>query len=353
QVEQLRADGVHKEVLREGTGPLPDFRDGTKATFHYRTLRCGDEEQPLDDSRARGKPMELIAGKKFKLPVWEAALRTMRPGERARFRCDTKHVVLYPLVSKSLRNIAAGKDPLEGQRHCCSIAQLHDHYSLGYPDLDELQKNPQPLIFDIEVLKVEAPGSYQQDPWAMTDEEKLQAVPQIHKQGNELYRQGKVQEAASKYYDAIACLKNLQMKVGLPGSTSLPVRGSFPSLSLLCLILQEQPGSPDWIELDQKITPLLLNYCQCKLQCEEYYEVLDHCSSILNKYEDNVKAYFKRGKAHAAVWNVAEAQADFAKVLALDPSLRPVVSKELRSLEARLREKDAEDKIRFKGIFSQ
>lgn len=68
---------------------------------------------------------------------------------------------------------------------------------------------------------------------------------------------------------------------------------------------------------------------------------------------DNVKAYFKRGKAHAAVWNVAEAQADFAKVLALDPSLRPVVSKELRSLEARLREKDAEDKIRFKGIFSQ
>lgn len=68
---------------------------------------------------------------------------------------------------------------------------------------------------------------------------------------------------------------------------------------------------------------------------------------------DNVKAYFKRGKAHAAVWNVAEARADFAKVLALDPSLRTVVSKELRSLEARLREKDAEDKIRFKDIFSQ
>lgn len=44
----------------------------------------------MDDSRERGKPMELIAGKKFKLPVWEAALRTMRPGERARFRCDAK-----------------------------------------------------------------------------------------------------------------------------------------------------------------------------------------------------------------------------------------------------------------------
>lgn len=65
-----------------------------------------------------------------------------------------QHVVLYPLVAKSLRNIAAGKDPLEGQRHCCGIAQMHEHNSLGHADLDALQQNPQPLIFDIEMLKV-------------------------------------------------------------------------------------------------------------------------------------------------------------------------------------------------------
>lgn len=63
-------------------------------------------------------------------------------------------MVLYPLVAKSLRNIAAGKDPLEGQRHCCGIAQMHEHNSLGHADLDALQQNPQPLIFDIEMLKV-------------------------------------------------------------------------------------------------------------------------------------------------------------------------------------------------------
>ncbi|XP_067406768.1 AH receptor-interacting protein isoform X2 [Emydura macquarii macquarii] len=256
-VAQLRADGIMKRLVQEGRGPLPDYRDGTKATFHYCTMLSDGECRLLDDSRARGKPMELIVGKKFKLPVWETILCTMREGEQAEFLCDTKHVVLYPLVAKSLRNIAAGKDPLEGQRHCCGIAQMHEHHSLGYPDLDALQQNPQPLIFAIDMLKVEAPGSYRQDPWAMTDEEKMQAVPLIHEEGNELYRQGKVAEAAAKYYDAIACLKNLQMK--------------------------EQPGSPDWIQLDLKITPLLLNYCQCKLLCQEYYEVLDHCSSILNK----------------------------------------------------------------------
>uniref|UniRef100_A0A4W2DQZ6 peptidylprolyl isomerase n=1 Tax=Bos indicus x Bos taurus TaxID=30522 RepID=A0A4W2DQZ6_BOBOX len=305
-IARLREDGIQKRVIQEGRGALPDFQDGTKATFHYRTLRSDEEGAVLDDSRVRGKPMELIIGKKFKLPVWETIVRTMREGEIAQFCCDVKHVVLYPLVAKSLRNIAAGKDPLEGQRHCCGIAQMHEHNSLGHADLDALQQNPQPLIFDIEMLKVENPGTYQQDPWAMTDEEKAKAVPVIHQEGNRLYREGHVKEAAAKYYDAIACLKNLQMK--------------------------EQPGSPDWIQLDQQITPLLLNYCQCKLVAEEYYEVLDHCSSILNKYDDNVKAYFKRGKAHAAVWNAQEAQADFAKVLQLDPALAPVALQEHRLL---------------------
>lgn len=44
----------------------------------------------LDDSRVRGKPMELIIGKKFKLPVWETIVSTMREGEIAQFHCDVK-----------------------------------------------------------------------------------------------------------------------------------------------------------------------------------------------------------------------------------------------------------------------
>lgn len=49
----------------------------------------------LDDSRVRGKPMELIIGKKFKLPVWETIVCTMREGEIAQFCCDVK--VSWPL----------------------------------------------------------------------------------------------------------------------------------------------------------------------------------------------------------------------------------------------------------------
>ncbi|XP_010902186.1 AH receptor-interacting protein isoform X2 [Esox lucius] len=324
---KLLAEGIHKKLISPGKGELSSFPDGTKVIFHYRTSLC--DGTVLDDSRTMGgrsKPMELILGKKFKLAVWEQIVATMREGEVADFTCDVRHTALYPLVSQSLRNISAGKDPLEGQRHCCGIAQIHSHHSLGHCDLDHLQANPQPLVFTLELLEVLVPGSFRLDIWAMSDEEKLKVVPQIHEEGNALYKKGNIKEAAEKYHNAIACLKNLQMK--------------------------ERPGDEGWIKLDLMITPLLLNYCQCQLIQGQYYEVLDHCSSLIFKYEDNVKAYFKRAKAHAAVWNEAEARADFAKVVQMDPSLGPSVAKELRGMEERIRAKEKEEKGRYKSLFS-
>ncbi|KAL4640569.1 AH receptor-interacting protein [Arapaima gigas] len=324
---QLGVEGIQKRVLSAGKGDLPTFPDGTKVVFHYRTSLL--DGKVLDDSRTMGgrcKAMELILGKKFKLPVWEHVVTTMREGEIAEFTCDTKHTALYPLVSQSLRNISMGKDPLEGQRHCCGIAQIHPHHSLGHPDLESLQATPQPLVFTLELLQVLPPGSFRLDTWAMSDEEKLEAVPLMHEEGNELFKRGEIAAAAEKYHSAIACLKNMQMK--------------------------ERPGDEGWLRLDHMITPLLLNYCQCQLMQGQYYEVLDHCSSLLFKYEDNVKAYFKRGKAHAAVWNEAEARADFAKVLELEPSLAPSVARELRAMEERIRKKQKEEKDRYKKLFT-
>ena len=66
---------------------------------------------------------------------------------------------------------------------------------------------------------------------------------------------------------------------------------------------------------------------------------------------ENVKALFRRGKAHAAVWNLKEAEADFEKVASLDPSLQAVARKELDLLHQRSREKDILDKDKFKTLF--
>uniref|UniRef100_A0A3Q2DZ80 peptidylprolyl isomerase n=1 Tax=Cyprinodon variegatus TaxID=28743 RepID=A0A3Q2DZ80_CYPVA len=230
---KLLEEGIRKKLISPGRGELSTFPNGTKVVFHYRSSLC--DGTVLDDSRTMGgrsKPMELILGKKFKLAVWERIVITMRKGEVAEFTCDTKHTALYPLVSQSLRNISVGKDPLEGQRHCCGIAQIHSHHSLGHKDLDHLQANPQPLVFAIELLEVS-------QQWAASS----------------------------------------------PNSTNLN------------------------------------------------------------------KAYYKRGKAHAAVWNEKEARADFAKVLELDPSLEASVNRELKALEERLRSKKQEEKGRYKGLF--
>lgn len=65
-----------------------------------------------------------------------------------------QHTGLYAIVSKGMRLIAQGKDPLEGQRHTCGMGNLFHYHSTGYPELDEIMRTPQPLIFIMELLQV-------------------------------------------------------------------------------------------------------------------------------------------------------------------------------------------------------
>ena len=50
--------------------------------------------------------------------------------------------------------MAEGKDPTEWHVHTSGLANMFAYHTLGYEDLDELQKEPQPLIFIIELLQV-------------------------------------------------------------------------------------------------------------------------------------------------------------------------------------------------------
>lgn len=61
---------------------------------------------------------------------------------------------MYALVSRGMRRIAEGRDPLEGQKHRCGMGNMFDYHSTGYDDLDELQRTPQPLIFIMELFRV-------------------------------------------------------------------------------------------------------------------------------------------------------------------------------------------------------
>ncbi|XP_019376754.1 PREDICTED: uncharacterized protein LOC109300531 [Gavialis gangeticus] len=323
----LNVPGVKKKILHGGCGQLPTFQDGSKITFHFQTLKDDFERTVIDDSRESGIPMEIIVGKMFKMEVWETLLTSMRIREVAEFWCDAVHTGMYALVSKGMRRIAEGKDPLEGQKHRCGMGNMFDYHSTGYEDLDELQRTPQPLIFIMELFKVDDPSAYKRDTWAMSKEEKLAAVPVLHSEGNRLVLHKKYHEAAEKYQEAVICLRNLQAK--------------------------EKPWEEDWLKLQNLMTPLMLNYCQCQLELGEYYEVLEHTTEILQKNHENAKAYFKRAKAHAAVWNEKEARNDFLQAAQLDPSMAAAAKKEMKILGERMRKKHVEDRKRYQGLFQQ
>lgn len=57
-----------------------------------------------------------------------------------------------------------------------------------------------------------------------------------------------------------------------------------------------------------------------------------------------MKGYYKRAKAHAAVWNEKEARRDFNTVASLDVTLASLVGRELRALSERMKEKYWEEK---------
>lgn len=59
---------------------------------------------------------------------------------------------------------------------------------------------------------------------------------------------------------------------------------------------------------------------------------------------DCVKGYYKRAKAHAAVWNEKEARRDYNMVATLDVTLASLVGRELRAFSERMKEKYWEEK---------
>uniref|UniRef100_A0A4W4H3A6 AIP/AIPL N-terminal FKBP-type PPIase domain-containing protein n=1 Tax=Electrophorus electricus TaxID=8005 RepID=A0A4W4H3A6_ELEEL len=257
----LKHPGVKKKIVHGGQGPLPHFPSGTKLVFHFQTLLSNSERTVIDDSRKNKHPTEIFVGKMFKMEVWEVLLTSMRLGEVAEFWCDA--IVGEPL-------------------------------------------------------------SYERESWLMEKDEKMQAAPSLHLQGNALVRQGRYAQAAEKYREAVLLLRTVQSRVrpwGLAGE-----------------IL---------------VTPLVLNYCQCKLELGEYYEVIEHTSELIDKHKGCVKAYYKRAKAYAAVWSEREARRDLLTVAELDGTLARLVQKELRLLSERMREKYRDDRERYRNILEE
>ena len=73
--------------------------------------------------------------------------------------------------------------------------------------------------------------------------------------------------------------------------------------------------------------------------------------SCMDSSADNVKALFRRAKAHVGVWNPDQAKQDFHRVSELDPSLVKACNRELQQLKKLEKEKDSQDRDKLKNLF--
>ena len=205
--------------------------------------------------------------------------------------------------------------------HTCSYNAMME--GTGYPDLDQLTREKSPLAFEFELLSVKQPGEYEQSTWALSRPEMLEEVPKLKEKGNALYRSGNHDGAANAYHKALDCLEHLS--------------------------LNEQPQSKEWRAFEEMKVPLLLNYAQCKLLFGEYTEVVTHTTTVLEFDQDNVKALFRRAKAHAGLWNLAEAERDFERAVKLDPSLAGAAKKVLTKLKEGIQANEEEQRRKLRG----
>ncbi|XP_037787724.1 uncharacterized protein LOC119583325 [Penaeus monodon] len=91
----------------------------------------------------------------------------------------------------------------------------------------------------------------------MNDSERISSIPSLREEGNTRYKEGNYKEASTKYSEALGRLEQL--------------------------MLREKPNDEEWNKLNEMKMPLLLNYAQCQLLQGEYYTVIEHCTTVLDK----------------------------------------------------------------------
>ena len=79
--------------------------------------------------------------------------------------------------------------------------------------------------------------------------------------------------------------------------------------------------------------------------------MIDCCTEVLQYDPNNLKAFYRRGKAHVGAWNPEKAEEDFNRCIVLDQSLQPAITKEIALLNEKIRSYDEKSKNNLKKLF--
>lgn len=73
---------------------------------------------------------------------------------------------------------------------------------------------------------------------------------------------------------------------------------------------------------------------------------------LLLLLSDNIKALYRRGRAHIGAWNPNKAKEDLTKVMKLNSNLTNTIKNELLLLAEQIKFKNQQDKEKLKYMFN-
>ncbi|KAF3772151.1 Peptidyl-prolyl cis-trans isomerase [Nymphaea thermarum] len=157
----------------------------------------------------------------------------------------------------------------------------------------------------------------------MTVEERIAAADRRRMQGNDIFKEGKLEEAIQQYEMAIAYMGDDFM---------FQLFGKYRDMALAVK------------------NPCHLNVAASLLKLKRQNEAIGHCNIVLAEDENNVKALFRRGKARAELGQSDDARADFLKARKHAPHDN-LIARELCLLDEHDRALYQKQKEIYKGMF--
>ncbi|EGR30370.1 peptidyl-prolyl cis-trans isomerase, putative [Ichthyophthirius multifiliis] len=267
--------GITKQILQPGHGDEHPQKGQTVEVLYVGKLLDGTQ---FDSNTNREDPFSFTIGEGQVIKGWDQGVASMKRGEKALLTCTAPYAYGE-----------AGSPP-----------QIPPNATLQ---------------FEVELLNFK---DKEKTKWDYSLEERAEIGKKYKEEGNQAFKQGKMEEAV-KLYDQGIDYVDFGNEVN--GSTELRMT-------------------------------LYLNQSAVLMKQQKWEKVVKNCDIVIEKQPVNVKALFRRGNARLNLGDLDQAKADLTKAHDLDKENQEIISS-LRVLANKQKELVQKQKKMWGGLFGQ